>query len=43
MQIDDKNFCVVSFVQLNTRGKGDARVRCSITNRKRYIKDPTIR
>ena len=30
MNIDDKNFCVVPFVQLNTRGKGDARV-CAIT------------
>lgn len=30
MNIDDKNFCVVPFVQLNTRGKGDARVCCSI-------------
>lgn len=30
MNINDKNFCVVPFVQLNTRGKGDARVCCSI-------------
>ena len=30
MNIDDKNFCVVPFVQLNTRGKGDVRVCCSI-------------
>lgn len=30
MNIDDKNFCVVPFVQLNTRGKGDPRVCCSI-------------
>lgn len=31
MNIDDKNFCIVPFVQLNTRGKGDARVCCSIS------------
>lgn len=31
MNIDDKKFCVVPFVQLNTRGKGDARVCCSIS------------
>ncbi len=37
MQIDDKNFCVVPFVQLNTRGKGDARVCCSITGIERGI------
>lgn len=30
MNIDHNNFCVVPFVQLNTRGKGDARVCCSI-------------
>ena len=30
MNINDKNFCVVPFVQLNTRGKGDPRVCCSI-------------
>ena len=30
MNINDKYFCVVPFVQLNTRGKGDARVCCSI-------------
>lgn len=29
-EIDKKNFCVVPFVQLNTRGKGDPRVCCSI-------------
>lgn len=28
--IDKDKFCVVPFVQLNTRGKGDARVCCSI-------------
>jgi len=28
--IDNDKFCVVPFVQLNTRGKGDARVCCSI-------------
>lgn len=32
MNINDKNFCVVPFVQLNTRGKGDPRVCCSISN-----------
>ena len=37
MKIDDKNFCVVPFVQLNTRGKGDARVCCSITGIERGI------
>jgi len=37
MNIDDKNFCVVPFVQLNTRGKGDARVCCSITGIERGI------
>lgn len=31
MNINDKNFCVVPFVQLNTRGKGDPRVCCSIS------------
>mgnify|MGYP000406078617 CR=1 FL=1 len=31
MNINDKYFCVVPFVQLNTRGKGDARVCCSIS------------
>lgn len=31
MNINDKNFCIVPFVQLNTRGKGDARVCCSIS------------
>jgi len=30
MNPDPKKFCVVPFVQLNTRGKGDARVCCSI-------------
>lgn len=30
MDIDKSKFCVVPFVQLNTRGKGDARVCCSI-------------
>ena len=30
MALDKKNFCVVPFVQLNTRGKGNARVCCSI-------------
>jgi MoaA/NifB/PqqE/SkfB family radical SAM enzyme len=30
MNIDKNTFCVVPFVQLNTRGKGDARVCCSI-------------
>jgi sulfatase maturation enzyme AslB (radical SAM superfamily) len=30
MKIDNKNFCAVPFVQLNTRGKGNARVCCSI-------------
>ena len=30
MNINDENFCIVPFVQLNTRGKGDARVCCSI-------------
>lgn len=30
MEIDKSKFCVVPFVQLNTRGKGDARVCCSI-------------
>ena len=44
MKIDDKNFCVVPFVQLNTRGKGDARVCCSITGIQRGIpKDPIVR
>jgi|TARA_B110000263_G_C15268240_1_gene492185 MoaA/NifB/PqqE/SkfB family radical SAM enzyme len=37
MKIDDDNFCVVPFVQLNTRGKGDARVCCSITGIDRGI------
>lgn len=37
MNINDKNFCVVPFVQLNTRGKGDARVCCSITGIERGI------
>jgi MoaA/NifB/PqqE/SkfB family radical SAM enzyme len=32
VNINDKNFCVVPFVQLNTRGKGDPRVCCSISN-----------
>ena len=31
MNINEKNFCVVPFVQLNTRGKGDPRVCCSIS------------
>lgn len=31
MNIDKNKFCVVPFVQLNTRGKGDARVCCSIS------------
>lgn len=31
MIINKKNFCVVPFVQLNTRGKGDPRVCCSIS------------
>jgi MoaA/NifB/PqqE/SkfB family radical SAM enzyme len=30
MDIKEENFCIVPFVQLNTRGKGDARVCCSI-------------
>lgn len=30
MNINLDNFCIVPFVQLNTRGKGDARVCCSI-------------
>lgn len=30
MNINEKHFCSVPFVQLNTRGKGDARVCCSI-------------
>ena len=30
MNVNENNFCVVPFVQLNTRGKGDARVCCSI-------------
>ena len=30
MNVKEKNFCIVPFVQLNTRGKGDARVCCSI-------------
>ena len=30
MNINKSTFCVVPFVQLNTRGKGDARVCCSI-------------
>lgn len=30
MEIDKSKFCIVPFVQLNTRGKGDARVCCSI-------------
>jgi len=30
MNINESKFCVVPFVQLNTRGKGDARVCCSI-------------
>jgi len=30
MNINHANFCTVPFVQLNTRGKGDARVCCSI-------------
>ena len=30
MKIKDEHFCIVPFVQLNTRGKGDARVCCSI-------------
>ena len=30
MKVNDENFCIVPFVQLNTRGKGDARVCCSI-------------
>ena len=30
MNIDHSKFCIVPFVQLNTRGKGDARVCCSI-------------
>jgi len=29
--INEDKFCVVPFVQLNTRGKGDARVCCSIS------------
>lgn len=32
MKINNNTFCVVPFVQLNTRGKGDARVCCSIYN-----------
>lgn len=37
------NFCVVPFVQLNTRGKGDARVCCSIDGLNYGIpKDRTI-
>jgi hypothetical protein len=31
VNIDNNNFCIVPFVQLNTRGKGDARVCCSIS------------
>ena len=43
MKIDDKNFCVVPVVQLNTRGKGDARVCCSIKDLDRGIpKDLTL-
>jgi len=30
VNIDNNSFCIVPFVQLNTRGKGDARVCCSI-------------
>ena len=30
MNVKEENFCIVPFVQLNTRGKGDARVCCSI-------------
>lgn len=37
MNINDKTFCVVPFVQLNTRGKGDARVCCSISGTDRGI------
>lgn len=37
MKIDKNNFCVVPFVQLNTRGKGDARVCCSISGTDRGI------
>ena len=29
MNVKEENFCIVPFVQLNTRGKGDARVCCS--------------
>lgn len=43
MNINDKYFCVVPFVQLNTRGKGDARVCCSIDGLNYGIpKDRTI-
>jgi len=37
MQLNQKTFCIVPFVQLNTRGKGDARVCCSISNVDRGI------
>lgn len=41
--IDKSKFCVVPFVQLNTRGKGDARVCCSIDGLNYGIpKDKTI-
>jgi hypothetical protein len=30
MNINEKTFCVVPFAQLNTRGKGDPRICCSI-------------
>jgi len=43
MSIDKNRFCVVPFVQLNTRGKGDARVCCSIDGLNYGIpKDRTI-
>lgn len=43
MNINEDNFCVVPFVQLNTRGKGNARVCCSIEGIDRGIpKDLTL-
>ena len=43
MKINEDNFCVVPFVQLNTRGKGNARVCCSIEGIDRGIpKDLTL-
>ena len=43
MKLNEDKFCVVPFVQLNTRGKGDARVCCSIDGLNYGIpKDKTI-